>query len=251
LDEAIEEHTAKELACTFASLADGELAGWRPSIILSPTLVEDGVPIFISNGDVSWISGGRDFFGLFPEARDTFKVSTALRMNAAFPYVTPAISLPTTPPRRVVDAGYFDNYGVFLATEWIWNHRDWLRHYTSGIILVQIRAYPRDTPTANAAPIQVVHTGFQWLTSPVEAYANAKKQAMIAHNDMKLQDLEDWFNVEAAFGFLSSPVLEAIDGTPLSWTIGSEDRQRLLEALNSVANITAFESIAQKIESSC
>ena len=56
-----------------------------------------------------------EFFRLFPAAHDRFEVGTAARLSATFPYVSPGVSLPTDPPRRVVDAGYFDNYGVNLA----------------------------------------------------------------------------------------------------------------------------------------
>ena len=40
-------------------------------------------------------------------------------MSSTFPYVTSAAALPTDPPRHVVDAGYYDNYGVNLAAAWI------------------------------------------------------------------------------------------------------------------------------------
>jgi len=52
----------------------------------------------------------------FSQHFGTFTLQTAARMNAAFPVISPAVDLPTRPPRRVVDAGYFDNYG--MATRW-------------------------------------------------------------------------------------------------------------------------------------
>ena len=80
-----------------------------------------------------------EFFHLFPQARDTFQVVTAVRMNATFPVVTPTGVLPTDSPRQVVDAGYYDNYGVDLATALIFAHRDWIAKNTAGVLLVQIR----------------------------------------------------------------------------------------------------------------
>jgi hypothetical protein len=62
-------------------------------------------------------------------------------MSATFPYVTSSIVLPTDPPRHVVDAGYYDNYGVNLAANWIASHVDWIKTNTSGILVVQIRAF--------------------------------------------------------------------------------------------------------------
>src|SRR5262249_62332987 len=70
-----------------------------------------------------------------------FRVGTAARMSATFPVISPVVSLPTFPPRRVVDAGMYDNYGVNLAARWVFEHRLALRRYTSGVALVQIRAF--------------------------------------------------------------------------------------------------------------
>src|SRR5262249_36030608 len=40
-----------------------------------------------------------EFFRLFPQSRGRFKLSTAARMSASFPYVSPAGDLPPAPPR--------------------------------------------------------------------------------------------------------------------------------------------------------
>jgi hypothetical protein len=74
-------------------------------------------PLLISNPSVEALTGpdwryAISFFALFPKSVDTFRVATAVRMNATFPYVSPAVSLPTAPPVRVVDTGYYDNYGL-------------------------------------------------------------------------------------------------------------------------------------------
>src|SRR5262249_43403486 len=81
-----------------------------------------------------------EFARLFPHA-SAFKVGTAARMNRSFPFVSPGVSLPTRPPRRVVDAGYFDNYGVNVAALWLYRHREAVRRYTSGVVVVEVRAY--------------------------------------------------------------------------------------------------------------
>src|SRR5206468_2542533 len=114
--------------------------GWRPSLIVSPMILEGTQQLLISNLNLEGMAGGLEFFKQFRRA--PLKLSTALRMNAAFPFVSPAVNLPTDPPRRVLDAGYKENYGVELATEWLEKHRQWLSKNTSGVILIQIRAYP-------------------------------------------------------------------------------------------------------------
>jgi hypothetical protein len=154
---------------SFTELKDLEREGRRPSLVYSPMLVEDCRRLLISNLDLldlTWTSGDvlgftpfRDqygipsspprpllslsaveFFRLFPQATN-FEVGTAARMNASFPLVSPGVSLPTDPPRRVVDAGYYDNYGVNLAAIWLARNESVIRKYTSGVVLIEIRAY--------------------------------------------------------------------------------------------------------------
>jgi hypothetical protein len=48
---------------------------------------------------------GVEFVGLFPRAPGRLQVGTAARLGATSLYVSPAVSLPTAPPRQAVDAG--------------------------------------------------------------------------------------------------------------------------------------------------
>jgi Patatin-like phospholipase len=162
----------------FVELADLDAQGKVPSLIFSPMIVEDGRRLLISNlelglnhegwanspiveaaspqikqdeGPVAVSPDGTahrryslaslEYFRIFPgDAHRNLFLSTAVRMSASFPFVSPAVYLPTNPPRRVVDAGYYDNYGIQVATSWIRRNRDWLATCTSGVLLVQIRS---------------------------------------------------------------------------------------------------------------
>ena len=145
------------LFAPFRGLAEGERNGWRPSLILSPMIVPNPRPMLISNLDLKGLNRD-ELFKIFANetgyGTDHLKISTAVRMNAAFPLVTPAVSLPTDPPWRVVDAGYFDNYGVSVAAAWVTRNLHWLSENTGGVLLVQSAAYPvaADAPPASPAP---------------------------------------------------------------------------------------------------
>ena len=136
-----------ELDMTFEQIGERERAGWCPSLVFSPMMIEDGRRLLISNLDLRYPAsndGHRlgydqdrpdaladlnrnyshealELFRLFPQSRGRFALSTAVRMSASFPYFSPAVPLPTKPRRRVVDAGYFDNYGVSLAAAFLFS----------------------------------------------------------------------------------------------------------------------------------
>ena len=169
------------LRIPFASLAPLEWRGELPSMIFSPMVIETKGQLLISNLDLGYmtrdpltrkVSFSIEFFKLFPDANE-FSLATAVRMNAAFPLISPANNLPTSPPLRVVDAGYYDNHGILVASSWIINNSEWLRENTSGVALIWIRAFPFDTTPSfeeHAAMGSGLVNSFQFITSPLTAY---------------------------------------------------------------------------------
>jgi hypothetical protein len=127
-----------------------------------------------------------EFFRLFPDAAD-FRVGTAARMSATFPYVLPAVPLPTDPRRRVVDAGYFDNYGVGLAASWLFNHLDWVEQRVSKVAIVQIRDGLSNADRLMTRPtdpqVGVGDLGTEWLTGPAAGLYAARVSSNAFRND--------------------------------------------------------------------
>jgi hypothetical protein len=277
LEGAWKENLGGELNVSFKSLAAGEARGWRPSLILSPMLVEDGRQLLISNLYLSFLTEaegpnlspdherprsepgrqnvdmrqagrnvrrvtrptrrartqeklpryryslkGVEFFNLFPDD-EKFKLSTAVRMNASFPYVSPAVDLPVTPRRRVVDAGYFDNYGVSVAAAWLHHHRRWLKANTSGVALVQIRDSASDNRRLYANTVGEGwrwSRGIEWLTGPLVGAGSARESGMSFRNDGELERLADYFNIDGKGkwkGFFTTVVFESRVEVALSW----------------------------------
>jgi hypothetical protein len=195
-----------------------EEQGRIPSLILSPMIVDDGRRLLVSNLDL-WDLAGSDgsliaeddagrrkhtyslsafeLFRIFPRARD-FRVSTAVRMSASFPFVSPAVNLPTDPPRRIVDAGYYDNYGVQVAGAWIQKNLDWLIENTSGVVLIQVRdavsqMQRLEVADAPGGIFAAVARGFQFFTSPLDAVERAHYTVTAFQNDQDVQDLSELF----------------------------------------------------------
>lgn len=224
---------------TFKNLREGEKAGWRPSLILSPMIVETGRRLLFSNLDLYGLTdiqarnrkrvsiekedldslpakGGHrrlsrsavEFFRAFPEVYRSFQVKVAVRMNASFPYVSPAVSLPVDPPRRVVDAAYYDNYGVNLAAAWAFMNREWIREHTSGLALVQIRAYESEAVRKRLwgkdqllpRLIRRLTIGAHALSTPLHGVTSAVEWSMSYRNDEQVSLLGQTFNTYCEIG---------------------------------------------------
>lgn len=270
IEEAWSRSMCQMLDVPFRDLAAGEAAGWRPSLVYSPMIVEDGRQLVISNLDFDRViqnraaagtshnvllsRGGVEFFRLLPHASG-FRLATAARMSATFPYVLPAVELPTDPPLRVVDAGYFDGFGVSLAMAWLWEYREWIRENVSGVAVIQIRdgasksRRRMEVGAYRARPLDLSRS-FAWLTSPLDGLFSARHAATY-RNDTLLAWVDRYFNeprearpAGETLGqgtsrdlFLTTASLELASGDEVALSFSlSDDELRTIEAAAAPTN---------------
>jgi hypothetical protein len=97
-------------------------------------------PATDSNKIVAQDPDAIDFNSFFAKQNSTnIRISSALRMNATFPYVLPNVWLPTNPVIDVMDAGIRDNFGQESTLRFIEVFKDWLKENTSKVVIIQIR----------------------------------------------------------------------------------------------------------------
>ncbi len=93
-----------------------------------------------SNNIVSQDPDAIDFNSFFIKQNPlNIQVTSALRINATFPYILPNAQLPTNPVIDVMDAGLRDNFGQENTLRFIEVFKNWLRENTSKIVIIQIR----------------------------------------------------------------------------------------------------------------
>ena len=149
-------HTQGWLDKPIAAYRAPERSARIPLLFVTPSIVEDGRRMVISPQGVSYMTvpaaAQRGNLSLRPDmvdfrrllagqAADSLRFTTALRMNATYPYILPLVVLPTRPSIRLMDAGYRDNYGIASAARFLSVFREWLRENTSGVHLIQISAF--------------------------------------------------------------------------------------------------------------
>ena len=217
------ESLSPKMASKFAELRDGENAGWLPSLIFTPTLVEDGRRLVVSNLELNDLTGSVQLFHVFPEAYNQLHLATAARMSATFPYVTPAAELPICPRRHIVDAGYFDTYGPATAVAWIVKNRDAIRAQTSGVALIQIRdsAIEEDAQNVDVPPKAPGVALFSEFLAPVFGAINVIFTGDVYRNEQSIAHAKQLFEP----GFVQTFTFENRGETqPLSWALTDEQR---------------------------
>jgi hypothetical protein len=236
--ESSTEQRLARLSRPFVALAPGERDGWRPSLVFAPMMVEDGRRLIISNLDLGAITrtleprplclgaspcdslSAVELFACPGVGLDALRISTVARLNATFPWVTSAALLPSQPARRVVDAGYYDNYGVDVASLWIRHNAAWLRENVTGVLLVQIRdgqsADQRRQVDKKPGPTYL-HEWFSALTTPPEGILSAWESSMAFRNDDEVGLLSRQPSLSAPSGFFATTLFELTGEAPLSW----------------------------------
>lgn len=126
-----------------------------PLMILNSTVTRDFKKMMISPQPISFMmqASFRDSasqvtgpdaidFGAFFKNMDPMglRMLTALRMNATYPYVLPAVWLPSKPIIDVMDAGLRDNSGAEISYRFLNVFKDWIKENTKGILLIQVRS---------------------------------------------------------------------------------------------------------------
>lgn len=246
------------LGVSFHALAAAEREGRAPSVILSPMIADSGQPLLISNLDLSAMIGeaqgvpaqaaspetvedprepGRsdavELFDMFPRAR-SFRVATAVRMNASFPYISPAVSLPGPPRRRVVDAGYYDNFGISTAVAWTSQPevRAWLEAHSGGIIFVEIRdeaPNPGGAPAEATGVLDRARRAFSWFTTPFEAVGAARSASMVFRNEQDVRQIA----VSLPSLCVRKVVFTNTAEAGLSWFVPTREQARIAAGVNS------------------
>lgn len=174
-----------------------------PMMVLTPTILNDAKRLIISPQPMSFMTnklpqsrvahvpGTEDveFIRLFKDHGGlNLRFSSAIRMNASFPYILPSVALPTRPVLEIGDAGIRDNYGIRTALQYLFHLKDWFERNTSGIIILRIhdsRGLTYDPKTTTGL--------FDQLSAPVSSVASNLTAIHQQENDQLLQYAGAWY----------------------------------------------------------
>jgi hypothetical protein len=84
---------------------------------------------------------GIDYLSYFKDYHpEDMPITTALRLNATYPWILPNTTFPTEPEFTTMDAGIRDNLGTGISARFISVFKNWIEENTSGIVIVEIRS---------------------------------------------------------------------------------------------------------------
>ena len=245
---------------------DDEKASNIPTLIMSPTIANDGRKLYISSQPISFMAvssqilknsnpkiRGVDFQGLF-KASEPGQLSflSALRMSASFPYITPNISLPANPRVEIMDTGISDNFGVSDAVIFVDVFKDWIEENTGGIVFLVVRDTKSNAPVEKRPNPSVIDR----LTYPIASVYNNLTNMQDINNDARLEQMRLWFKgefdvVEIAYdSFEKKGSASDVERASLSWHLTTKEKQHIQQNIAIESNRVAIGRLQQLLKNS-
>ena len=224
---------------------DPEREALIPMMVISPTIINDGRRIMISAQPVSYLTSTSaldnvksislvesiEFRRFFKDQEaDSLLFTTALRMNATFPYIMPYASLPSEPAIEVMDAGIRDNYGFITSLKYLYTFREWIKENTSGVVIVQIRdIFKEDLIQKSDLPGLI-----QNIVNPVGSFYNVWPDIQNYSQDELIQYASLWFN--GNIDVVPIQMKRNDELISLSWHLTRNEKEKIIDAINLPEN---------------
>jgi hypothetical protein len=251
-EEQLNENTANVLRKPLMAYRGAEAHALIPMMVFSPTIVNDGRRLLISPQDISYMMSHTEdttfnfeltiddveFRKLFKDQNaDKIRYTTVLRMNATFPYILPAVSLPSDPMIHVMDAGIRDNTGLKTSLKFLYIFRDWIEKNTSGVIFVDIRDSHKARPIEKKKPMTFVEN----IITPLGNIYGNLLTIQDYNQDEAYEYAKGWFNGRFDFVKFELPTKE--QDISLSWHLTTREKVSVYNSVSLTENKANFDKL--------
>jgi predicted acylesterase/phospholipase RssA len=212
------------------------IEGRRPGVVFNATVVDNGRPLLFSTIEHNKNPSVAQIFDRLYEGYDT-PVTSAVRMSATFPYVTPAARAHrdgqsdwAQAEYHVVDGGYYDNYGVTALVECLDHELEKPEINVSELMVIRIHSMP-----VVASPdrgLEKKRGFFYQMGVPIVALDNVRGAGQLSHSQVEFDLLRKRWReragrkVDIELATFEYPNYDA----PLSWHLTEKQKQAIDKA---------------------
>lgn len=247
------------LSGTLGDYTQPESEAIIPLMILSPTIINDGRRLLISSQHIGFLNTTlqqKTASGLNPEVENVeylkffednspfdLSFSSALRMNATFPYIMPMVTMPTKPAMQIMDAGIRDNYGTKLTVQYMTALEDWIKENTSGVVIVKIRDTKKVLKNESYHEIGLID---KLLLPFGNIYGNFPRVQDFDQDELMMTKMR---NKKFPIDVVSFNLREKVqDQIALSWHLTKREKSIILGAFNSENNQNELKRLQDLLE---
>ncbi|MDB5280993.1 MAG: hypothetical protein JWO06_68, partial [Bacteroidota bacterium] len=239
---------------TLNDYKDAEFKAKVPLLIYYTTVMNDSRRFFISPQPVSFLMrpfgknaegnqlavDGIDFCKFFEkQGGQNLLVTSAMRMDATFPFILPNPVLPTDPPTYVMDGGALDDIGVETTFRFLQTFKDWINQNTRGVVVIQMR----DGEKSEEPEEQLQKTVFSRLFDPLGTVYNNMDNMQNFLVDQKLNYMDDELRGKLNFVSFEYTTDKKDEKAAMSMHLTSRDKNDIIKSLGRSNNVAAFNKL--------
>ncbi len=213
-----------------------------PLMFLTPTTINDGRQLLISPIHTSYMCDKPvlketpsmiEFLRAYQSSgADQLRFTSALRLNASYPFITPVATLPGKPPLNVTDAGLRDNFGYLASLRFLYVFRDWINQNTGGVVFISI-GIDKKNKTISASPNDVL-APFENL---YEDFFNIQQ----LNGQVMVHPVRSMFDVD--FDILNLNLDERSTRISLSWHLTAREKELIKTSIYTPGNQTSLKKL--------
>jgi len=232
-----------------------ERKGLIPQLIVNGTIVNDGRKLMICNQPIAYLTQPEyslaeaappidaiDFATFFKD-QDPYnmRLTSALRINASFPYVLPVVRLPSQPRMNVMDAGMRDNFGTQAASRYLFVMREWLAANTGNVLFLEIRDTRENDVSSNTDQATLGNM----IVDPLFVIQN-KWEAFQSYSQGYLKDYTPYFLKDKLhFITLQYVPKESKKVAELNFHLTQKEKEDLYESIDNADNQKEINQLLQ------
>ena len=244
---------------TINDYKDAEFKAKIPMMIYYTTIMNDSRRYFISPQPVSFLMrpygrnvegnqlavDGIDFCKFFAKQDGpNLLVTSAMRMDATFPFILPNPVLPTNPPTYVMDGGALDDAGLEPTFRFLQTFKEWINKNTSGVVVIEIR----DSEKQGEPEEQLQTTVLSRFTDPLGTVYKNMDNMQDFLIDQKLNYIDDELRGKLNFVLFEYTNDKQDEKAAMSMHLTSRDKRDLIKSLSRSNNVAAFNKLKLLLE---
>jgi hypothetical protein len=230
-----------------------EFNGDIPELIINGTIINDGRKLMMCAQPVAYLTRPEytledtsapidavDFATFFAKQNPyNLRITSALRMNATFPFILPVVRLPSHPRINIMDAGMRDNFGIELGARYLYVFREWIRENAGDVIFLQIR----DT-RKNAVTIYGSTASLGKIVMDPVFVIQEKWQAFQSYNHGHIKDLLlETFPDKIHFVDMEYHPSVELESAALNFHLTNKERKDLRASISHPENVASIDSL--------
>lgn len=182
-------------------------------------------------------------FGRFfkQQGSDSLLVTSAMRMNATFPFFFPNPVLPSEPSTYVMDGGALDNFGIETTLRFLNTFGDWIDKNTSGVVIIQIRDSEKfEEPAASERKTVMAR-----ITDPLGTVYSNMENMQDFLTDYRLDEMSEELRGKLQFVLFEYTTEKAEDKAAMSLHLTTRDKSDILRSVKRPNNVASFRKLEQ------